>query len=238
MCPSYEAVLSGNMMRRRMIAVLVLFLCATSAMTQQFQLWNQYPESNGNYIVPYKFTGTYSPEQLSMITTAMQKIADNTCVEFKRCTDEEEFVDIVNKIDGSCGANVGRTGEKRIYLESNENENCMNEKTVMVNLLHSLGLSFEHQRVDRDKYITVHFENIADPHLRLFLSEADLTQNYLSVPYDYLSIMHGEKNAYAKPGTTTIETLDPTYQDQIGTATEPSAHDYEKINLLFKCDKH
>ncbi|CAJ0598856.1 unnamed protein product [Cylicocyclus nassatus] len=217
-----------------MKAVLVLFVCAASIMSQE--LWNQYPE-NGNYIVPYKFTGTYSPEERSMITAAMQKVADNTCIEFRPRTNEDEFVEIVNEEDGSCRANVGRIGENRIYLESNNNVNCAKQWYQRRVLLHSLGLSGEHQRVDRDKYINVHFENIADPNLRLFLAEADSTQKYTSVPYDYLSIMHDAKNAYAKPGTVTIETLDSTYQDQIGSATEPSGRDYEKINLLYQCNK-
>ncbi|CAJ0598868.1 unnamed protein product [Cylicocyclus nassatus] len=153
-----------------MKVVLVLFVFAASSMSQE--LWNQYPE-NGNYIVPYKFTGTYSSEERSMITAAMQKIAGNTCVEFRLRTNEDEFVEIINKEDGSCGANVGRIGENRIYLESNNNVNCMDAKTIMVNLLHSLGLSRENQRVDRDKYINVHFENMADPNLRFFLAERD-----------------------------------------------------------------
>ncbi|CAJ0606354.1 unnamed protein product [Cylicocyclus nassatus] len=217
-----------------MKAILLLFISATSIKTQE--LWNQYPESNGKYIVPYKFTGAYDPEERSMIETAMRKIADNTCVEFRPRTNEEEFVEIVNQRDGSCSANVGRSGENRIYLESNENVKCIDSKIVMVMLLHSLGLWGEHQRADRDKYIKIHFENIADQREGFFVAEIGSTKKYLSVPYDYLSIMHNSKDAYARPGTVAIETLDPAYQDQIGTATEPSLRDYEKINLLYQCN--
>ncbi|VDK54287.1 unnamed protein product [Cylicostephanus goldi] len=168
----------------------------------------------------------------------MDKIAANTCVEFKPRTNEEDYVDIINAESEGCGSNVGRiAGRNAIYLESSKHENCMNAKTIMVMLLHSVGLSGEHMREDRDKYIKVHYENIADPMLNFFFAIAASTQNYINVPYDYLSIMHNAKDAYAKAGTMTIETLDPAYQviDKIGKQTEPSARDYEKINVLYEC---
>ncbi|EYC10957.1 hypothetical protein Y032_0053g2391 [Ancylostoma ceylanicum] len=41
------------------------------------------------------------------------------------------------------------------------------------------------------------------------------------IPYDYYSIMHYPKNASAKPGTITIETLDKKYQGVVRIAPEP-----------------
>ncbi|CAJ0599568.1 unnamed protein product [Cylicocyclus nassatus] len=198
------------------------------------ELWNQYPDSNGNYIVPYQFAGTYSPEERSTILAAMQKIVANTCVQFKERTDEDQYVEITNEESAGCGANVGRvSGKTAVYLESS----CMDAKTVMIMLLHALGLSGEHQREDRDDYVKMHFENMIDPKTNAFLAIAESTQKYLSVPYDYLSIMHDAKDAYAKPGTITIETVDPAFEDKIGKQTEPSARDYEKVNLLYQCSK-
>ncbi|VDK53634.1 unnamed protein product [Cylicostephanus goldi] len=94
-----EVVVIISLKLKRMKAILLLFVSATSIKMQE--LWNQYPQSNGKYIVPYKFTGAYDPEERLMVETAMQKIADSTCVEFRPRTNEGEFVDIVNKEGGS-----------------------------------------------------------------------------------------------------------------------------------------
>ncbi|CAJ0599582.1 unnamed protein product [Cylicocyclus nassatus] len=221
-----------------MKAKLVLFVCATFMVTVTTdvvtELWNQYPDSDGNYIVPYQFSSTYSPEDRSMVLSAMQKIAANTCVKFEPRSSEEQYVEIINEESGACGANVGRiSGKTSVYLEPS----CMDAKTVMVMLLHSLGLSQENQREDRDNYIKLHLENLIDPRAGVFLAMAESTQKYLSVPYDYLSIMHDAKDAHAKPGTITVETVDPAYQDKIGKQAAPSARDYEKVNLLYECNK-
>ncbi|KAJ1357168.1 hypothetical protein KIN20_015242 [Parelaphostrongylus tenuis] len=40
------------------------------------------------------------------------------------------------------------------------------------------------------------------------------TSTVYNIPYDYKSVMHYGKAVYAQPGTTTIETLDPTYAVQ------------------------
>ncbi|EPB77902.1 astacin [Ancylostoma ceylanicum] len=56
------------------------------------------------------------------------------------------------------------------------------------------------------------------------------------IPYDYYSIMHYPKNASAKPGTITIETLDKKYQDVIGNQGKPSKWDYKRICSMYKCD--
>ena len=55
---------------------------------------------------------------------------------------------------------------------------------------HVLGFFHEHQRWDRDKYMTVHYENIKPG--RTFDYDRVAETNWLvtSLPYDYKSIMH------------------------------------------------
>ncbi|KIH49170.1 astacin, partial [Ancylostoma duodenale] len=56
------------------------------------------------------------------------------------------------------------------------------------------------------------------------------------IPYDYYSIMHLWKDAFAKPDTITIETLDKMYQDIIGKQKKPSKWDYKRICYMYRCD--
>ena len=54
-------------------------------------------------------------------------------------------------------------------------------------------------------------------------------------PYDYRSIMHYSKTAFGYYGKVTMETVDPYFQDLIGTNGGFSAIDIQQINLVYKC---
>ncbi|CAJ0589050.1 unnamed protein product [Cylicocyclus nassatus] len=205
---------------------------------QRTRLWNQYPDSNGKYIVPYQFSNSsYKSSERCPIVAAMETIAANTCIEFRPRMGEEDYIEFINGISMGCfSKHTGRVaGKNAVYLESDEETSCVGGYAMMP-LLACLGLYGEHKRVDRDKYIKVHLENLADPQDESIFAIENSTKKYASVPYDYLSIMHYGKDAFARARTITIETLDPAFQDIIGDIKEePTARDYEKINVLYQC---
>ncbi len=79
-----------------------------------------------------------------------------------------------------------------------------NVGVIVHEFLHGLGFMHEHQRPDRDKYITVKKDNIMDRFLFAF-SVVPSEYAELFGPYDYDSIMHYDKWAFSKNWEITID---------------------------------
>ncbi|KHJ75668.1 astacin [Oesophagostomum dentatum] len=160
----------------------------------------------------------------------MDRIEANTCIRFKERTNEHDYIEIQNKAGEGCYTNVGRIGGKGILmLESNFRETCMEPETVLHELMHVVGLWHEHMRYDRDKYIRVHYENIDKEYWPQFTKVKPEIATTYNVPYDYKSIMHYDKTAFAQKGKISMETLDPNFQDVIGNQKDASPSDYRKF---------
>ncbi|EYC10981.1 hypothetical protein Y032_0053g2406 [Ancylostoma ceylanicum] len=206
--------------------------------------WIKYPDNKGGFFIPYVIVGPYNSEHQQMIKDAMKKLSQNTCLRFKPRTDEDDYVEITNEKNSGCMSNVGRspTGVGHVYLEANDYTTCMEPRIVMHELMHTTGLWHEHSREDRDQYIKVHLENVegdgygGEDYSAQFEKVDSMDASTYGVPYDYKSIMHYAKDFFAKPGTITMETIDPAYQDIIGTVEEPSKNDYKKICSIYNCE--
>ena len=87
--------------------------------------------------------------------------------------------------DSKCTASVGKRKEKGEFLSLDPN--ACNKRSIYRGLLHTIGLINEHQRSDRDVYVEVHEENVANK--RLF-QKFNTSQNFGL--YDHYSIMHAK----------------------------------------------
>ncbi|KHJ94081.1 astacin [Oesophagostomum dentatum] len=200
--------------------------------------WDKYQDADGKFIIPYVIGDNYTDSDRNLLLDQMGKIEKNTCVKFKPRNNEEDYAAIFNGLGDGCNSAVGRPGGKTtVYLESSPRGSCFKQRTLMRFLLHVVGIFGEQMREDRNKYIRVHRENIQAGYEYGFARILSSDASTYDLPYDYLSITHYPKDAYAKPGTITIETLDPTYQDLIGQVDEPSVYDYKKVCLMYKCGK-
>ncbi|KHJ91282.1 astacin [Oesophagostomum dentatum] len=153
----------------------------------------------------------------------MKMIESNTCVSFKPRNREEDYVNIYNV----------------------EGKGCMGVATIVHELLHVVGLNHEHVREDRDDYVKIHWENINKTMAYNFVKLNRSEATTYGIKYDYLSIMHYSKYAYAKwNGMITVETLDRRYQwshiiqlqNAIGNQKEPSPSDYMKVCKIYNCN--
>ncbi|CAI4221274.1 unnamed protein product [Auanema sp. JU1783] len=200
--------------------------------------WNTYPVANNNYVIPYRITGAYDELEKATIAEAIARIENNTCLKFKVRTNEQDFIDIQNERYEGCYTSVGRVpGINILMLESNEAATCIETDIVMHELMHSIGLWHEHMRYDRDDYITVLFENIEAPYKSQFDKVTEEEATTFNVPYDYTSVMHYAETAFAKKDKISMRTKDPKFQKVIGHQRDASPSDYQKICLLYGCDK-
>ena len=95
---------------------------------------------------------------------------------------------------------------------------------------HALGFFHEQSRPDRDKYVTIHHENIIPGTEINFQKESNVDS--LGVTYDFNSIMHYYKTAASKNGNVTISAKEKNLR--FGINPELSPLDIKQTNLLYK----
>uniref|UniRef100_A0A1I7V1Z4 Metalloendopeptidase n=1 Tax=Caenorhabditis tropicalis TaxID=1561998 RepID=A0A1I7V1Z4_9PELO len=129
------------------------------------------------------------------IRDALHEISINTCLLFKYNSTPTGYHLNYMKVESQtfCGLSyVGRTEPANpIYLSFQ----CGDNRGVAIHeTMHALGVSHQHLRLDRDKYIKVDWSNIDPQHYDTFaISDAKLYTSY-GTKYAYDSIMH--YNAY------------------------------------------
>ena len=127
-----------------------------------------------------------------------------------------------------CSSNVGRYAG--LIQTISINSVCGSFSTAVHEIGHVLGFFHEHSRPDRDKYVTIHDENIIPGTEINYQKETDV--NSLGVTYDFNSIMHYNKYGFTKNGKATISAKEKNLQ--LGIGRELSPLDIKQTNLLYK----
>lgn len=125
----------------------------------------------------------------------------------------------------TCSSFVGKQGGRQ---EVNLSTRCTNMNTVH-EIGHAIGLWHEQSRADRDNYIRVLWENIADDHQYNF--NQHLTDGRDVGDYDYQSIMHYGAYAFSKNGKKTIMPLDESVE--IGQRNQLSEKDILAVSAMY-----
>ncbi|KAL3103380.1 hypothetical protein niasHS_002566 [Heterodera schachtii] len=199
--------------------------------------WTRYSNDRGQFIIPYIISGKFDSPEHTIISRAMMAIAENTCIKFERRSGEADYVDLRNERGEGCYTVVGRSaGRNTVMLETNEVATCLEFDIVIHELMHTIGLWHEQMRYDRDEYIKIHYENISPAFINQFEKVPDTDSTTYGVKYDYQSVMHYAKDAFATAaGKITMETLDKQFQDVIGRVKDASPGDYVKICNIYAC---
>ena len=124
------------------------------------------------------------------------------CVKFRASSSSDAV--LVSSIDG-CSSSVGYQGSGGGGISLGKG--CYSTGIVEHEFLHALGVYHTHTRPDRDKYVTVHFENIQEDKKHNFKKRSNEQASTFGVPYDYASVMHYSDRAFSKNGRKTIDAV-------------------------------
>jgi hypothetical protein len=205
---------------------------------------------------PQPWPGGIIPYDISKLTTAQQTVAlramqrwTNTGakLQFIPRTTEVEYANFTGNTNA--GNNTSLVGFKKgVHADINITAFWWRQGPWMPahELGHVLGFFHEHERWDRDQFVTIHYENIKPGRASDYDWIPKTNWVASSLPYDYRSIMHYRicwaskcesecKDGVGSSPCVVIEPVDKQYDGVIGQWTKNgiSALDAEKVRLVY-----
>ncbi|ALC45737.1 CG6974 [Drosophila busckii] len=191
----------------------------------------------------YRISSEYSDEEAQNVRSALKTFDEQTCINFEELTEPipsgQRYV-YYKKSPQMCGTRVGYnpiplfgSGSHDVLLT----EHCLSKPGIIQHeTLHVLGLYHEQSRADRDMFVVIDYDNIPRKYWSQFMAMSDKSTTTFNVPYDFESVMHYPKNAFAKDrNKPTIRALvngEPV-EREMGQVLGPSEGDLTKIRLMY-----
>jgi uncharacterized repeat protein (TIGR01451 family) len=187
------------------------------------ELW---PEVAGVYQIPYTIetAATNLSAALSYVNSTLTGI-----IQFVPQTNQTNYVTFdfdTSDFSGSCESSVGMLGGQQFVGGS---VSCA-LATLVHEMGHTIGLLHEHQRPDRNTWITFNYANVDEP---LVAGNFDFfSYNYQMIGlYDIASVMHYPPFSFTKNGLTVLESIPPGIP--LSNSTGYSAGDIDTIKRLY-----
>jgi hypothetical protein len=166
---------------------------------------------------------------------------NTTCVQFipTNSTSEPHLIVKLKYNTERCEA---LTGYRRSHTIASITLTCINGYNSVGNIAHEMGhvigLNHEHNRADRDLFITVYHDNILSDYERSYMK--DENYDYFGTPYDLDSIMHyppvsGDAINPSLPVFTLNDGI--VFNGTIGQRKCVSYFDIVATNRLYRCNR-
>ena len=178
-----------------------------------------------NGVIPFKIDPKL--DDTDKIEGAIEHYHSFTDLKLVPRTGQKDYVYFkYNGKKGSCSSFVGRKGGKQII---NLPDWC-DQGGVIHELGHAFGLLHEQQHPDRDKYLTIHHNNIKPLTLPNFWKVPLVGKSYSSFDFDSIMLYHSF--AFTKNGEMTITRKDGTkYKTSEDVLSEG---DIESLRAIYK----
>jgi len=188
-----------------------------------------------NGVVYYTFDSDLAQSTIDLIKKGFHHLRRRTCLKFVQTPrNDGHHSSYIKFFSGNgCYSRIGRDPNDKEQVIS-IGLGCERLGTVVHETMHALGFFHEHTRPDRDKYITLDWGNIEQEHAHNFQKYPRDLGSSFGKPYDYHSVMHYSKYAFAKHRD--IPTIVPKEKKAlIGQRFGLSLQDREEINKLYRC---
>ncbi|MDY6934847.1 MAG: M12 family metallopeptidase [Spirochaetota bacterium] len=213
-------------MKKILRIILLILLCLFNC-TYDFTI-GQWEEG----IIPYYLSGEFSESDLEDIAMAMETWESACGVKFEKVTPRSGAYGIIRVSQNKWFSTIGENNSF-CYMHYNgyyNNEEYNKLEAITHELGHCLGLLHEHQRPDRDAYVTIVWDKVMPSHDYDF----DIMDNPLyeeqHFEYDYDSIMHYPSISFSIDGSETIVARDGTTLCQTSGITEI---DVQKAQAIY-----
>ena len=198
-------------------------------------------------LIPYDISKLTEAQQALALRAMHRWMETGAKIKFTPRTKELEYVNFTGKTDA--GNNTSLVGYKKGGV-ADINITAFwwrqNEWMPAHELGHVLGFFHEHQRWDRDQFVTVHYENIKPGRAPDYDWIAKTNWLVSSLPYEYQSIMHYRvcwasacesecRDAVGSSPCAVLSPVDKKFDSVIGQWTDNgiSALDAEKARLAY-----
>jgi hypothetical protein len=198
-------------------------------------------------VIPYDISRLTPPQQTNVLKAMQRWMDTGAALRFIPRTGEVEYVNFTGATNA--GNNTSCVGFKKgVRADINITTFWWGQQEWMVvhELGHVLGFFHEHQRWDRDHFVTIHYDHIKPGRAGDYdwISKTNWIVN--SLPYDFRSIMHYRicwasncesrcKDGVGSSPCAVIEPLDKAFDGVIGQWSDNgiSALDGERARLVY-----
>jgi hypothetical protein len=190
-----------------------------------------------NGVIPFEFDANVTQVNQTAMVAAMADWENAANLQFRQRTNEGNFVHIQNSTANNSA--VGMQGGQQIINIFNWNS----EFIIAHELGHCLGLWHEHNRPNRDSFITINTNNIQNDFRNQFDKNSGAGE-YWKYNYDFDSVMHYDQCAFSidcpagwtcNCTNTVITVLAPNqaWQNLIGQRAHLSTLDSLTMSFLY-----